>query len=241
MLILTLIASLGIASVHLFAGKMYFLHGVPRSVWLSFAGGISVAYVFLHLLPELAEGHETLRKALGKDMIAPNSLLFLAALVGLAFFYGLERAAKRAAASPPDEHRECQSVKVFWIHMASFSFYNVLIGYLLHHRFDSAQSLALFAVAIALHFVVNDFGMRDNFQHIYHVKGRWVLAAAVMIGWAIGSLTEIPEPVVSVLVAFLAGGIILNALKEELPKERESRFSAFLVGAVGYSILLLAV
>jgi hypothetical protein len=31
---------------------------------------------------------------------------------------------------------------------------------------------------------------------------------------------------------------VLNVLKEELPDERESRFSAFVVGAVGYAALL---
>ncbi len=42
-----------------------------------------------------------------------------------------------------------------------------------------------------------------------------------------------------VLTAFLAGGIILNVLKEELPEERESRFGAFFVGSLLYSVLLL--
>jgi len=33
--------------------------------------------------------------------------------------------------------------------------------------------------------------------------------------------------------------VILNVMKEELPEERERRFSAFLLGAAGYSLLLL--
>ncbi len=43
------------------------------------------------------------------------------------------------------------------------------------------------------------------------------------------------------LIAFLAGGVVLNALKEELPKGRESCFAAFLSGAAGYTALLFAV
>lgn len=46
--------------VHLFAGKLRFLDGTPRSRWLSFAGGISVAYVSVHVFPELAETQEQL-------------------------------------------------------------------------------------------------------------------------------------------------------------------------------------
>ncbi len=53
----------GLAVVHLFSGKLRFLEGIPRSIWLSMAGGISVAYVFVHLLPELAEEQEAIREA----------------------------------------------------------------------------------------------------------------------------------------------------------------------------------
>ncbi|HWN44540.1 MAG TPA: hypothetical protein VNW71_20115 [Thermoanaerobaculia bacterium] len=43
----------------------------------------------------------------------------------------------------------------------------------------------------------------------------------------------------ALLFAFLAGGIVLNILKEELPSERESRFSAFALGAGSYAAILL--
>ena len=45
---------------------------------------------------------------------------------------------------------------------------------------------------------------------------------------------------IAVLTAFLGGGVVLNVLKDEVPSERESRFWAFLSGAGGYAILLLA-
>lgn len=43
----------------------------------------------------------------------------------------------------------------------------------------------------------------------------------------------------AVLIAFLAGGVVLNVLKEELPEERESRFWAFAIGTALYAALLL--
>ncbi len=45
---------------------------------------------------------------------------------------------------------------------------------------------------------------------------------------------------VDALFAVLAGAIILNVMKEELPEERESRFGAFAAGAAAYTGLLLA-
>lgn len=83
--IVALIAAAILALIHLFAGKLRFLEGIPRSRWLSLAGGASIAYVFLHLLP---------------------------------------------------------------------------------------RTLLLFALAMALHFVVNDFGLREHHKHLYRRIGR---------------------------------------------------------------------
>lgn len=59
MLVQLLLVS-GLMVVHIFAGKLRFLDGIPRSSWLSFAGGISVAYVFLHIFPEMGEAQESI-------------------------------------------------------------------------------------------------------------------------------------------------------------------------------------
>lgn len=45
---------------------------------------------------------------------------------------------------------------------------------------------------------------------------------------------------IAVIFAFLAGSIIFNVLKEELPEERQSRFWAFAVGVAIYAALLLS-
>ena len=65
-----LLSALGSTFVHLFSGEMLFLEGTPRSVWLSVFGGVCVAYVFVHLLPELAEGQEVLAAALDQSFLA---------------------------------------------------------------------------------------------------------------------------------------------------------------------------
>ena len=41
-------------------------------------------------------------------------------------------------------------------------------------------------------------------------------------------------------LVFLAGHVVLNVLKEELPEDRESKFSAFALGSGAYAALLLA-
>ena len=232
-MLIPFLAALFLAAVHVFAGKLRFLDGIPRSLWLSGAGGASVAYVFLHLLPELAEGQAALADSLGLQFLEAH--VWIVALFGLAVFYGLDTAA-RATEDESDE----ASRGVFWLHVASFGLYNAIIGYLLLHREDPGLgALAIYTTAMALHFVVNDYGLRQNHPRLYHDVGRWLLGAAVVAGCALGPLLDLPEPVVVALVAFLGGGVILNVLKEELPEDRQSRFVPFAVGATLYAVLLI--
>ena len=64
--LVSLLAVVGLAIVHLFSHRLRFLDVTPRSIWLSIAGGISIAYVFVHILPDLAEEQKTIREAVGE-------------------------------------------------------------------------------------------------------------------------------------------------------------------------------
>jgi hypothetical protein len=236
-LALSALIAIGLALTHLFSGKLRFT-SIPRSRWLSVAGGVSVAYVFVHILPEL-DRHQTVLEQLEWGVISYlEHHIYLIALFGLTVFYGLERIAKL---SRQRNKSDITSSEVFWLHVASFSIYNVSIGYLLLHREEPGLSnLLLFSCAMGLHFAVNDSSLREHHKHIYDRMGRWILAAAIIVGWVLGSATEIGQAAIAVLFAFLAGGIVLNVLKEELPEERESDFWAFAVGAGIYTAILLA-
>ena len=285
----SLVAVAVLVLVHVFAHKLKFLEGTPRSRWLSAAGGISLAYVFLHLLPELAEGQEVLAEQ-GLGVAAIEFEIYGLALVGLLVFYGIERYVQvneevgrkdieedLAAGVDMDEiAEEVEHHPSFWLHLATFGLYNAIIGYLLVHREDAEghgeaghgttaghggstahgaeqaladgatsmtasgelASLATFAIAMALHFLVTDYGLREDFRNGWRTKGRWLLSAAVVIGWLLGLALELPEIAVLGLIALLGGGVILNVLKEELPEERKSRFGALMAGAAGYTVLL---
>jgi hypothetical protein len=161
--------------------------------------------------------------------------------VGLALFYGLERLAKSSAGRSDTTGERTTPIRVFWLHFGSYAVYNGLIGYLLVHREETdLRGLVIYAVALWLHVVVNDHGLKVSHGTIYHEVGRWALAAAPVLGWLLGVASQVPPLVVSTLFAFLAGGIVLNVLKEELPEDRQSRFWAFAGGAALYAALLLA-
>ncbi|WP_347158599.1 hypothetical protein [Pontibacter chitinilyticus] len=230
-----------LALIHFFGGRLKFLGGTPRSIWLSMAGGVSVAYIFLHLFPELSEGQEQVAKVIEAIGFLDNHV-YLMALVGLALFYGLERAALTSRHSQAEKGKGKEpSTGIFWLHISSFAIYNALIGYLLFQREEGTlQQLILFSVAMALHFIINDFGLQEHYHQDYRHKGRWVLVIALLVGWSIGLGLELQEATLALVMAFIGGGVILNVLKEELPEERQSRYWAFILGAGAYALLLLA-
>jgi hypothetical protein len=242
LVVITGFLAAGLALIHLFAGRLRFLGSTPRSRWLSTSSGVSVAYVFVHVLPDLSEAQETIRRSVSTELSFLEHHVYLVALLGLAVFYGLERVATVSRQQNQEAgNGDVTSAEVFWLHMAFFAIYNALIGYLLLHReVPGLTSLLFFAIAMALHFIVNDYGLRKHHKKMYDQTGRWILAAAIITGWVIGSGTELSKAAIAVLFAFLAGGIVLNVLKEELPEERESRFWSFALGAGGYAALLLA-
>lgn len=239
MKMLSLVLAIGFAVLHFSAKYMVFLKRVPRSRFLSFAGGIAVSYVFVHLLPDLHTHQQVLEKK------AQNGLLrfienhaYLMALMGLALFYGLEEVVSQSTKKKETK----ASSGVFWLHVGVFFFYNMLIGYLLiQETFDQVLGMLFYFLALSVHFMTIDQSMREAHQHVYDQYGRWILIFAVLVGWALGAVTELKEAAVSTMLAFLSGALILNVLKEELPKESESSFGAFAAGLIIYSALLLAV
>lgn len=225
----TLLAALGLALLHLLGSRLRFLDASPRSRWLSAAGGVAVAYAVVHLLPELQEYHGVLQ-----EFGAPwEHSVYVLALIGLIVFYGLEKAALMRGGA--------YSNSLFWLHVSSYGIYNALIGYLLVQEDRDLRTLVLFSIGIGLHFIVNDHSLWQHHREQYRRFGRWVLAAAILVGWGVGIGTELMEAATACVVAFLAGGIVLNTFKEELPGERESRFWAFTLGALAYAAIMIAI
>lgn len=231
-------AALLLSLVHLSAGLPDAIHRLPRVRLLSFASGVVIAFVFLDLLPELAASQQLVRAAPAGTFAFLERNMFLAALTGLAFFYGLERlvlGARRPSRALADGSA---GGGPYWIHIAAFALHDALVGYVLVHRIGSDRPHSfLFALALAFYFLVNDVGLRAHHKRHYAGIGRWVLVAAPLLGLAAGFGSTLTPAALAVLFAFLAGGILVNVLKEELPQERQAKFWPFLVGVLVYALL----
>ncbi|MGY1708736.1 hypothetical protein ACI8AC_04420 [Geodermatophilus sp. SYSU D00758] len=244
-----------LAALHLAAPRIRKLPLVPERATASFAGGLAVAYVFLHLLPEIAEGNEAIGEALS-DVLQPTPLvdlgIFLVALAGFAAFYGLQRLADERSPAPSrsgtarpggPESRPAEPAGVYWLHLGSFMVYNALITYTMALRLRTGVAFAvLFTVAMGLHFVLTDRSLEEHYPRRFPRSGRLLLTLALLAGWLLDALLAPTSTLlVALLTALLGGSILLNVFKEELPATGRSSYPWFLTGLVLYGGLLALV
>lgn len=234
-----LAACLGL--VHVFASRTQWIGRIPQSWWISVAGGVSIAYIFLDILPELSRAQAEVEHTSGPLVAYLENHVYILALLGLAIFYGLEKLAlKSRSHHHKTKGNDHTHPGIFWIHVGSFALYNGILGLLLWEaEGHGLVACLLLFFALALHFLVNDVGLREHHKQAYDRIGRWILAAAILLGWALGHDFHGNAAAVAAIWALVAGGIILNVLKEELPEEQDSHFGMFVAGATCYSALLL--
>jgi hypothetical protein len=98
----------------------------------------------------------------------------------------------------------------------------------------------LYLIAMTLHFLAVNHSLEREYGSTYH-SGRWLLAAAILVGGSAGIFTSMSEDLLATLLGLNSGGVIINSMIMELPTEKEGRFWPFCLGAIGYSLLLLLI
>jgi hypothetical protein len=207
-----------------------------RRTVISFGAGMTAAYVFVHLLPELHGARKRFAETAWVELRHEGASIYFLALVGFLAFYGLDHLRARLRESPG----EVQEALAFRVHVGGFAVYVALMSCLLVHSLEGEGATSvLYVIAIAVHFLGIDHALREEHGALYQRVGRYILAGACILGWAIGLLVASPPFVLALLVAFISGGIIMNSLISELPSEKDGRFVPFLIGGLAYGSVLL--
>lgn len=239
----TLTASLLFALAFILGPRVHKPGNIRRRSFFSFSAGASVAYIFVHLSPELAGA----RKVFVEETGHPASTLawysiHLATMLGFVIFYGLDQFVMGLKTGKELSHSEEEhgGDTAFWLHVGVFGAYAWLVSYLLVDSLEEGTvSIGLYALAMGLHFLTVSHSLHREYGTLYDRKGDWLLAVCCLAGWGNGMLIDFPKPVVAVLLGLVAGGVIVNTLIGELPREKEGRFFPFVWGAVFYTVLLL--
>ncbi len=231
-------AAMAFAAVFLLGGRIRPLSIIirnPRTL-LSFSSGVAMAYVFAHVMPELEGARQTFIKFTSMPVINEGRAIYFFALVGFLTFYSLDHlsavARKAAAEGRPAPNL---SVKVL-----SFAGYVFLIAYLLVDNLEeSPTDIALYALAMGVHFLTFDHTFREEPGDGYARRGHYYLAAAAVLGWGMGWLIALPRDILALMLGFLSGGVIMNSATDELPKEKTGEILPFIAGAVSYALILI--
>ncbi len=108
---------------------------IPRKWWLSFSGGVAVAYVYIHLIPELHKITD----------VAGSSIAFSVTLLGTIIYFGAAKLVKQSK-------NNSSSRLAFIIQMATLVPYFFILGYFLD-RFITLVALGSYTLAIGIHLI----------------------------------------------------------------------------------------
>ncbi|MFV8830068.1 hypothetical protein [Alkalihalobacterium sp. APHAB7] len=219
-------------TIHLLANKIIPSEQFKRLRWLSFSGGLAVSYVFVYVLPSLHQEQQKLKDY--SSTLTMESELYVIGLLGLLLFYSLEKSLSYAQLKGSAEKNT-----VFWLQVGFYTLYNMLISYTVVASNVQGIQAAFYGAAIGLHYiaVANDLSLENPDQ--YNKVGKFVLAFGILTGWGLAIWVTVSSVVQAFIYAFISGAMILNVLKNELPKERNAHFLSFSMAIVSYTSITL--
>lgn len=197
----------------------------------SVSAGAGLAYVFLYLLFELVTEGAT--KIHGLVPLGPGPLetLFVFLLAALTATYIAQVQLERTPGSS-DDHLGLAIL---------FITYNFLAGAgLLEESAWGVINLLLYVAAIGVHLIFNDLFLLHSYPIYHTAPWRFVLGIAPVCGCGLAIALGVPAGVLYISLAMVAGGIITNELRRELPDTWSLRPFALVAGMVAYAALIFA-
>ena len=192
---------------------------------------MAIAYVFVDILPKLAENDLIIQKMLSGIFPYIERHIYVMALAGFLFFFSVSQSRKLAT-----------KTSTFYLSLGSYALFNFLVAYaVVDENNPEVKPLALFTFAIALHYFTNDYALAKEYGEAYGKKEKWILILSLFLGWCAGVWFVLPEAAVAILSAIIGGGVILNVTRHELPKENPHSLGAFLLSALIYTAILLLI
>jgi hypothetical protein len=159
----------------------------------------------------------------------------LLALIGLVTLFSVDKAAARAP-----HGTGVTLTRGLLLQTLIYGIYSVQLGYLLaSFRQPDLPTYVIAAAILGLHLMGIDHHLAHRHPIVFSALLRWVFAACCIVGWAIGAFTGRLEYAVMLSNTFVAGGIIVVAIREELA-DRHARLFPFFAAVVLASAGIIA-
>jgi hypothetical protein len=232
------ISALVLATVFPIGGRIQPFRAMvrDRDQLLSLSGGVSIAYVFVGLMPEMATARQAYAASTAFPLLFKGMIVYFVALVGFMAYSGLEILRRRMQS----KSRSRENLASYYIHIGGISVYVWMIAFILVSRVEKTSlHIVIYTFAMAAHFLTIDHSLREEHGLPFERSGRYLLAAVCALGWVAGVILPVPLYAVALMAAFVSGAIVMNNSIMELSHRNEERFLAFLFGGVVYGLLLL--
>ncbi len=217
------ISTVLIAVIHLAYPRIEALATPYKHVWVPLIGGIAIGYVFLYLMPKLADYTQSAAAYADPSLHEFGQYrIYFYALLGFALYFAVDQSRLDGGG---------RRVGVVLVHATAFSTYSLLTGYLLANM-PRGGSLPIIvgAPVLALHLVGINHQLRDWDRQVFDRYFRWLFAGAVILGWLAGDLFFIDKELLMLVTGILAGGIVANTMLEKLPAGQRHKLLPFFTG-----------
>lgn len=214
-----------LAIVHFFGEEIDEKAYPHRPFIASFATGITVAYIFLQLLPELHRG---------VDYFGHHAFLF--GLAGFSVMHVVEKYIyhhEKDADSLKKEFKELHSAFLFIYHFAL----GIIIEFLLGNRFIDG---VLFFAPVLFHTAISSLSIRELDEDILEsLPIRIGVSLSVPLGVIISSFLHIGLFHFHSIIGIVTGMFMYVVLRDTLKPARKGEPWSFLAGVLLYSVIIM--
>lgn len=189
---------------------------------LSLSAGISVAYIFLDLLPRFTE-----------EAIQINRLLFISILLGFILFHIVEKYIYQHV--PKNKIRRELAVEDS---ITSF-IYHVIIGIILAVFVQqSVVQGTLFFIPVLLFTVMSTLPVDAP----KHKSMQFILSLSTLVGVLLARFiyTDISPLIFYSLLGFIIGVLLYSVIRHAIPFGKEGKPIFFIAGVIVYTLLIIA-
>jgi len=191
---------------------------------LSFGAGISIAYLFLELLPQIHEASKSLRE-----------LGYISILVGFASFHLLEKYVY--------QHVEGEKLfkKLKQVHSIGFFIYYFIVGIVLYYITNqNFVAGTLFLIPVLFHASISSASAKEIHEDIKENK-YWTLflSSSTILGVLAFYFFNVPLTIIFTSLGFVIGALFYIIIKDILPEQKEGDPRYFVLGTILFLALII--
>ena len=236
--IITILLATFLSYIHIIVVYFSRLSIHKQKIITSIGGGISLSYVFLHLMPELAASASEKSKFVidNYDIILNAKIfeftIFLASFLGLTCLFIV------------DTFCENSNKKKSQLSLKLNLFYSFAINFI--YSFSLSEVVKegliysiLFTLTLSAHIFASDRVTMRHHEKLFKKRYRWYGFTAIFLGLISSFFFSNHDNLFSdYALAFFSGGILLNAFLEELPKKSLINIKWFLISVICTTIFI---